>query len=137
MGPGGTWYNELDSTMVLQVNSGALTGTYQSPKGAAPALQSLVGSIDPNPFDGSQVLGWVVRWVNVQKPIHAVTAWCGEYQIIDGDEFITTEWLLTSATDPDDDWASTLVGHDVFTRTKPQPDVVDLRSKLRAWSHPK
>jgi hypothetical protein len=137
MGAEGTWYNELNSTMILKITNGVLSGTYQSPKGDAPDPQSLTGKIDPSPSNGSQVLGWVVQWVNPAKPIHAVTVWSGQYQEVNGEEIITTEWLLTDATDPDDDWEATLVGHDTFKRTAPPKNLVDFNEKTKGASHPR
>jgi hypothetical protein len=138
MGPGGTWYNELQSQMILNVSpTGELTGTYDSQVGHAPGPQPLVGKIDMTAVDNSQVLGWVVRWNNPAKPLDAVTVWCGQYQIINGEEVITTQWLLTEATDVADDWESTLIGHDLFTRNKATDKAVQMRSKSAPRPYPK
>jgi hypothetical protein len=137
MGIEGTWYNELKSIMTIQVNNGVLSGTYESKVGDAAGIYALTGAIDVIGLNGSHVVGWVVRWSNDKKQVAAITAWSGEYQTTDqGKEVISTEWLLTSATKIEADWASTLVGHDLFTRTPPTPEAVAERSKIRAWSHP-
>jgi hypothetical protein len=99
----------------------------------------LSGVIEPSPKDTNQVLAWVVTWVRKtdQHNFHSVTAWSGQYQMIDEVETITAEWLLTVETTPDADWASTNVGQDVFTRTKPDAAAISKRLKLSSWSHPK
>jgi len=90
--------------------------------------------------DGSQVIGWVVRWHNPDptKPIHAVTVWCGQYQKNKkNEEVISTQWLLTEATDFADDWESTLIGNDLFKRTPPPKELVELRSQTAPRPFPK
>jgi avidin family protein len=135
----GNWYNELNSSMKLEVNGNVITGVYTNAAGQATGDFKLYGVIEPSPVDSNQVLAWVVTWVRLSdgKNFHSVTAWSGQYQSIDQQEVLTTEWLLTSETDPNDDWASTMVGHDVFTRTVPASGTITKRLKLSAWSHPK
>ena len=132
----GVWYNELKSRMEIKIDKGRITGTYESAVGDAEKQYQLVGYIDPDPENVGTAIGWVVAWANGFKNAHSVTVWSGEYQVINGEEVITTEWLLTIETDPDDDWKSTLVGHDVFTRRLPLEETFAKRSKLRAWPHP-
>lgn len=132
----GTWHNELGSTMVLKVVGKSISGNYVTGVGDAEGSYDLVGSTDPSPSNEGQAVGWVVVWSNDKKNSHAVTTWSGEYQVNDGQEVITTTWLLTSETNPDDDWASTLVGQDVFSRNPPEKDTLDRRTKQRRPPHP-
>jgi hypothetical protein len=116
----GTWYNQLGSTMIITANpGGGLTGTYESAVGNAENRYVLVGRYDTAGAQGSgTTLGWSVAWRNDFRNAHSTTAWSG--QLFGGDSpRITTKWLLTSSTTPADEWSSTLVGSDSFTRTKP------------------
>jgi hypothetical protein len=65
-----------------------------------------------------------------------VTGWSGQYQIIDGQETIVAMWLLTIQQRPADDWKSTLVGRDTFTRAAPSPAQVEAYARMYPWSHP-
>ncbi len=68
----------------------------------------------------------------------SVTSLSGQVQIIDGKEKIVTSWLLTTQTDEDDDWHSTLIGKDVFTREpKPEDKIIKSISKGVKHSFPK
>lgn len=134
----GTWYNELGSMITIdRVGTGGFTGTYQtavSTTGCAKGTFSLVGTSDGD-VDGSSV-GFVVAWVNDISNCHSVTGWSGQLQIIDGEEQIVATWLLTMETDPSQDWASTLVGRDVFTRYAAKEATLALKSKQKRPSHP-
>lgn len=116
----GTWYNQLGSTMIITASpDGSLTGTYESAVGNAENRYVLVGRYDTAGVAGSgTALGWAVAWRNEFRNAHSATTWSGQY--FGGDSpRITTKWLLTSGTTPADEWRSTLVGADFFTRTKP------------------
>ena len=119
----GTWYNELGSSMTLTVNGNSVTGTYQTAVGEVSKTYDLVGRTDTH-NDASQAVGFVVAWQNSYGSSDSVTAWCGQYQIIDGVDTIFTTWLLTQETDPNHDWASTLVNKDIFTRTAPNDEKI-------------
>ena len=133
----GTWYNELGSSMTLTVNGNSITGTYQTAVGDASGAYDLVGRTDTD-NDASQAIGFVVVWQNQYGSSDSVTTWSGQYQIINGMGTIVTTWLLTQETDPDDDWASTLVNKDIFTRTAPQEEEIQRQVKRGVKpSHPK
>ena len=134
----GVWYNELGSTMTLQINGSQLAGTYQTAVGNATGLYQLTGSFDPMPTPGPSgiSLGWVVAWNNPSGNSHSVTAWCGQCQVIGGRETLTAMWLLSEETDPQNDWKSVFVGKDVFTRTQPTPRQNAGKVKTLQWSHP-
>lgn len=91
----GTWYNELGSTMDIQANGSVVTGTYQTAVGDAQGLYDLYGATDTESNETSQAIGFVVAWVNQYGTANSVTGWSGQWQIIDGEETITTMWLLT------------------------------------------
>jgi hypothetical protein len=134
MFPSGLWYNELGSVMQLNVSGGNVWGWYYSGVGTAKNTYPLSGQINPQPYPFSQVLGWAVAWTNAYVNAHSATAWSGQYQTVDNQEEIVAFWLLTSETQEQDDWEATLVGKDVFTRTKPAD--VDKARKRTAKSHP-
>lgn len=117
MGLEGTWYNELGSTLVIkQVADGTLVGTYETAvsDGCAKGEFALTGRTDVA-SDGDTV-GFAVTWLNDQSNCNSTTTWAGQYWSIGGQESITTVWLLVMRTSPEDQWASTLVGEDIFTR---------------------
>ncbi|MFH9662600.1 avidin/streptavidin family protein [Streptomyces sp. NPDC017248] len=116
----GTWYNQLGSTFTVTANAdGSLTGTYESTVGNAENRYVATGRYDTAPVDGSgTALGWTVSWRNSYRNAHSATTWSGQY--FGGTAArINTQWLLTSGTTPANQWQSTLVGHDEFTKTKP------------------
>ncbi|NEP56228.1 MAG: hypothetical protein F6K31_04280 [Symploca sp. SIO2G7] len=135
----GTWYNELGSMMILSITGTSITGTYQTAVGDASGIYQLVGSFDVggNPSAAGQAIAWVVVWSNQAKGnSHSVTAWSGQYQIIDGVEEIETMWLLTSEMPTNFDWAATQINKDVFTRSAPPPETIVRASKKRMPAHP-
>ena len=133
----GTWYNELGSCMTLTVNGNSITGTYQTAVGDASGTYDLVGRTDTD-NDESQCVGFVVAWQNQYGSSDSATAWSGQYQIIDGVDTIVTTWLLTQETNPDDDWASTIINKDLFTKSLPgEEKIKGLLKKGVKSSHPK
>jgi hypothetical protein len=141
----GTWYNELNSSVNVQLNGNVISGIYHNEAGQAKGDYNFSGLVEPSPLDSNQAVSWVVTWVRLgdNKNFHSVTAWSGQYQLVNNPqtgqpmEVISAEWLLTSETTPDADWASTNIGHDVFTRTPPSSAAVVARLKMSAWSHPR
>jgi hypothetical protein len=105
----GSWYNQLSSHLLLEADgSGRLSGSLRSGVGEAPNHFPLTGFFSPGLKAKGAVLSFVVSWTDV----HSLTAWAGHY---DPDEnIITATWLLTGATD---EWRSTNIGHDLFSRT--------------------
>ena len=133
----GTWFNELGSEMVFRVNGTSISGTYETKVGDAAGIYQLNGALDDKPNVSGQAIGFVVAWVNqAHGSSHSVTSWSGQYQTIDGEEVIITFWLLTAETDPQNDWESTLIGKDIFTRFAPSQSDVTKRLKLGPASHP-
>lgn len=128
----GKWYNELGSWMELDLDSDGrtLTGTYHSAVGNVVKEYRLVGRLDGDP-EASTGVGWVVSWQNDESNAHSVTTWSGQYRVVDGQEFITTTWLLTEEGTPDQDWESTLVGKDLFSRTQPTVDHIARTRAMR------
>jgi hypothetical protein len=118
----GTWFNELGSVMTITTTTdGQITGLYQSAVGDATGRYVLTGRFDTTPErETGTAIGWTVSWKNDVREAHSVTSWSGQF--FDGaQQQILTQWLLTSGTTQQDKWASTLVGHDEFTRTAPTP----------------
>lgn len=119
----GIWFNELGSQVFFQVNGNQLTGTYQTAVGDAEGTYPLVGQINTSVNTG-QALAFVVVWEKVDEDSNSATAWCGQAQVIDGEDVIVTTWLLTDETEEGDDWKSTLVGKDIFTRNPQRKKVI-------------
>jgi hypothetical protein len=117
----GTWYNQLGSQMIIQVNGKNIHGTYHTKVGDASGIYELTGKIDID-NDDSTAIAWVVLWNNQYGSSDSVTAWSGQVQEISGVETIVTTWLLTVETEEDDNWHSTLIGKDFFTRFAPSSE---------------
>jgi len=135
----GSWYNELGSNMVLTGSGAQLSGSYFSAVGQAAYQYPLSGRVNTGPsLPGSgTAIGWTVAWVNAYQAAPSATSWAGQYQQMpDGGEQITTLWLLVSETIPENDWASTNVGQDIFTRTSPTAETVARRKRTGHFSHP-
>jgi hypothetical protein len=129
----GVWWNELGSKMEIEVDpadSKTFRGRYHTNVGnASEKIFPLLGRCDTRGL-GSKMVAFVVAW-NADPPANgevlkepSVTAWCGQLQVVKGEEIITTTWLLDRLTDPRDDWESTLVGMDYFTRTRPSVEKI-------------
>lgn len=131
----GTWYNELGSEMTLKVEKGLVTGTYRTAVGDAKGDYPLAGRADVT-NDTTPNIGFVVSWENEYANAESVTSWSGQYQIRGEQEVITTFWLLTMETNPKLNWRSTLVGRDVFRRTKPSEDEINAKLSVGPVSHP-
>ena len=117
----GKWYNELGSMMTLKVKNGQLSGTYHTAVGKTKKSGSyaLIGRYDAKAKKKNCALGFVVSWQNTVQAIGSVTAWSGQYQVRKRQETILTTWLLTDETKSANNWKSTLVGSDTFTRNPP------------------
>jgi hypothetical protein len=132
----GTWYNELGSYMTIQVIDKNITGNYYTKVGDATGIYELVGQIDIDQ-DNSTAIGWVVLWNNQYGSSDSVTSWSGQIHTLNGTESIVTTSLLTTETESDDDWHSTLIGKDTFTRIEPTKEQVDkMRNKGVNYSFP-
>lgn len=132
---GGQWFNELGSRMVIDVHDGMITGQYHTGVGEAAGEYELVGRISM-PNNDNRAIAFVVAWQNGMQDTDAVTAWSGEVREVDEIQYMTTTWLLTRETLPKNDWRSTAVGKDYFTRTPQDAKDVDKLSLLRRPSHP-
>ncbi len=116
-GLSGTWYGRHGSRLELTVrHDGTIEGTFFAPGDGAAGAFPLVGLSDPRSFEGSRSFGFVVVWNNDYVNQHSATSWSGQYQIVNGEELLTTNWLLTRETPPDECWAATMVGSDTFRR---------------------
>ena len=117
---------------------GTLAGKYETSVGDADKTYELVGRYDSLPHRRS--LGWTVTWTNKSNSTSkSTTCWCGQFQLDPHTDMpqILTMWLLTTQTKPDDDWNSTHVGHDIFTRCLPAPEQITKAIHQGRISHPK
>lgn len=136
----GDWYNELGSMVTLTLDpkdSRQISGSYKTNVGhATQRTFPLTGRCDDAKMS-DQVVAWVVVWdppdqgadgQPVRKP--SITAWAGQYHVVQEIEFITTTWLLTGMTDPVDDWESTSVSMDIFFRAQPTQQMLKLAKQF-------
>ncbi|PIK34989.1 putative fibropellin-3 isoform X2 [Apostichopus japonicus] len=119
---GGKWYNELGSEVELTVDTeGIITGDYYTAvesepgaKGSQPA--HVIGHVSHN--GAHDTFGFNVLWKNGAS----TTSWAGEYKDCNEEPVLFTTWLLTSETDSClDNWMSTRIGKDCFTRFRQVP----------------
>ena len=94
-------------------NTGTFSGLYYSAVGKAEKFYSLVGRYDT--ASDSPTFGWTVSYQNQYENAHSTATWSGQYQCVSGTPTLLTTWLLTSQTEPSDNWKSTNVGVNVFT----------------------
>jgi hypothetical protein len=134
----GEWWNELGSKMVIdpqEINPRIFTGTYHTAVGTAQERDYVLAGACDDAGGSSQTVGWAVAFdpPDAPKPGEpangpSTCAWSGELQLIEvsGEELecITTTWLLTAATDKEDNWDSTETGKDYFFRTKPTAEMI-------------
>jgi Avidin family len=133
----GVWYNELGSTMELEIQGSNITGRYNTKVGDAEGWYSLTGRAS-GVHDKGEVVGFVVLWNNDRADTNSVTVWTGEL-LRDrlGSERIETMWLLTAGSSVEEEWRSTRTGKDVFARNPPTAERAELLSQTTAPSHPK
>ena len=136
----GAWYNELGSRMDLRASGGNLFGTYESAVGYAARQYELRGRYDTlPPSGGALTMAWAVAWQNPYLNSHSATGWSGRYHSRNpatGQEEIYTVWLLASQGTPAEEWASTRIWHDTFTRQPPSEDDAAARRLSRPVPHP-
>lgn len=133
----GVWYNELGSTMVVSEKTdaeGQFTGSYHTIVGVAEKEYPVVGRYDVGGDATHGTMGFTVQWHNAFLNSKSVTTWSGQRQTdAAGGEAILTTWLLTAETKSPDDWSSTRVGTNFFTRKEVKPPAVPLHVHC---SHP-
>lgn len=109
-------------------------GLYHTNVGSAQETRyPLLGRCDNRGLE-SQMVAFVVAWnaappTKPNAPGPSVTAWSGQLQVVDGEEVITTTWLLDRFTAPADDWESTLIGMDYFRRAMPSSEDIEISKK--------
>jgi len=115
----GTWYGQRGSRLELHLtHDGHIEGRYYTANNdEAQGVFDLIGMSDTRAFGGSRSVGFVVCWNNEYVNQHSVTAWSGQYQIVNDEEVLATNWLLTRETSPEHGWAATMIGSDTFKRT--------------------
>jgi len=122
----GVWENEHGSVMEITVEDGRIEGQLKSHTGETGTYR-VAGLADTEPTAESQTFAFVVSWRPLEgTPVdsggHWVSAFVGQLQIIDGEETLTTKWLLTKPTPPSENWTSMLVDKSVFKRRSSSGD---------------
>ena len=138
MGLEGTWRNERGSVLVIkEVTNGTLVGSYKTAVGKAGCAKGefpVTGRTDVG--SGGNTVGFAVTWKNDQSDCDSsTTVWAAQYLDNDGHESLTSVWLLVSKTEPKEQWASTLVGDDIFTRTA-NPEQLKEAAARKPQPHP-
>lgn len=120
----GIWENEHGSIMEITVEDGRIEGLYNSHTGDTGTYR-VVGLADPQPGNGSQTFAFVVCWHPLDGHAsgsgeHWVSGFVGQLQVIDGEETLTTTWMLAKPTVPEENWTSMLVDKSTFKRREPR-----------------
>ena len=135
----GTWCNQLYSTLTVDEDGkGGLTGTIACASGEFAGFEfPVVCSYDPAPRLSSTAVAFVTNWANSDSNGRSVTAWSGQYDA-DTDTIVAT-WMLTAETgvDPTDEWHSTLIGQDFFSREDNVPRPSTVAASRHSSSHPR
>lgn len=110
---GGRWVNQLGSEMVVSVGPGGrLEGEYCAAAGSlAGKSYPVLGHCQVRTDGRLTPIAFIVAWTEA----HCITAWCGDY-VAGPVEEIRATWLMTSETEPGEEWRATVTGHDVFRR---------------------
>jgi hypothetical protein len=133
----GTWFNELGSTMQLNVSGSTISGTYNTGVGSASGDYTVLGQIDTAASGTASATGWTVAWNNAAGSSHSATSWSGLYQPqAAGTEEIYTLWLMAREMSEHNQWDAINVGQDTFTRTAPGAEVVAARQARGMAPHP-
>jgi hypothetical protein len=105
---GGSWVNELGSTMTIDQDGSLLSGTYTSPASGSgdPAHGALRG------YASGRLIAFSVLWDDFQS----ITSWTGHMNGTSIDE-IATLWQMVVAVPPGDGWESIYAGADTFRRS--------------------
>ena len=71
-------------------------------------------------------IGWAITFNNDQGNSKSTTTWSGQRQLgSDGRPVILTTWLLTSQSDTSsENWSSTLINQDNFSRSFPRDEKI-------------
>lgn len=127
----GTYQNQLGSTLVIEdvIEAPAgisFYGTYHSKVGKAKGSYLAIGAATS--FTPPATLGFTVTWVNLDTSNGtSTTSWtglmvqgtpeaCTALRVCDPvSTYLITQWHLTTVTTPQDYWAGTLSGFDVFS----------------------
>ena len=108
---GGTWRNQLGSTVDFTVNGSVISGTYTS--AVSSGGTSISGPVSG--YINGDLIAFSVLW-----PSAAITAWVGQLTIESGVDAIKTLWQMTTnvpdADEPTGLWASIYAGADTFKR---------------------
>ena len=117
----GKWFNEFGSEMILKIKDNKyVEGIYKSDTGAT-GTYTVVGIADEKPEGNSQTVAFAVSWRPIEKEkadptFNWVSGFAGQLQMIDEEEVLTTTYLLSKNTNPEDNWGSTIVDKATFKR---------------------
>lgn len=115
----GKYVNELQSIMTIDKFDGvAFSGTYQTAvSGNGSSLTTTVsGTYNAVPSKNEGTIGFIANWKYVgtdNKPVFSTTSWNG---VSRSDGSIRAQWLLTRYGPKSEDWDSTNIGLDTFTK---------------------
>lgn len=115
----GTWKSSVGSTLELQVDGAALSGTFESTEVPGAGPRPVRGSVDPSPATPNRALAFTVQWDASGDHPAGVTSYTGRFQQHDGSTGkprIDTLFLLAKGGEGEDDYRAVNIGHDHFER---------------------
>lgn len=127
----GKWKNEFGSVMditTVDARTGIFSGTYSSTTGAT-GTYLVTGLTDIRPSqqpgnDNSQTIAFAVSWRDLggnPDGEHWVSGFAGQLQIVDGEQLMSTTYLLQQNSLPANDWGATAVAVANFKRVPELP----------------
>lgn len=80
-----------------------------------------IGTYDKDGTENGGTIAWTVTFNNAEHGnSKSSTGWSGQRQLLNGDPVIRTTWVLTSQTNVSDNWKSTMISQDFFSRCFPK-----------------
>lgn len=117
----GNWTNELGSTCFFEASEdGSVTGHYDTAVGRVHVEHPLYGRwLQGRKYPDVLIVSFAVMWkdTDVGKP-RSGTTWNGLLSSGSGSMVLTTQWLLVTEKETQDQWKSTTVNKDTFRKTK-------------------
>jgi len=118
----GKWYSSVKSSLDLKVEGSTLSGSFNSTEDHSPLSFPLVGVVDPDPSLPNRALSLAVSWIDKDTTKYrSVTSYTGQYHYNGAKEkeAINTTFLMVDETTEANQYKSTYVGYDNFSRKKP------------------
>ena len=122
----GRWENKICSILDLKVKGDLFEGTYTYDKNAfdQPGFSGsyrVKGVTNFDPVKNTRTFAGAISWKPIDKDgdfsyQYCVSGFAGQLQIIDGEEVMTSTYLVIHNTKPEYNWESTTISHVTYKR---------------------